>query len=187
MPAAWIVLIGALWLVVLLLAVLVLGLVRRVSQLEAVQLTISPANAPNTPYDDQRLAPGAMLPIAAEVERLWSGDRGRAKRLFLVLSSRCGPCRKLADELREGWRTGEMVDELELVVITDPDGVASYADLGASDIVAQTAGQVSRAWGVPGTPFAVAVDASGLISASGFARTPAGLREIAETLEAGVL
>ena len=113
--------------------------------------------------------------------------RPASERLFLVLSSTCGPCRKLADELRGGWRAGDIVDELELVLITDPDGMASYADLGASDIVAQTAGQVSRAWGVPGTPFAVAVDESRLISASGFARTLAGLREMAETLEAGVL
>ena len=81
MSAAWIVLIGALWLVVMLLAVLVLGLVRRVNHLEALQPTISPANA-DMPHPDQRLAPGALLPVAAEVERLWSGDR-RASAYFL--------------------------------------------------------------------------------------------------------
>lgn len=183
MAAPWIVLMVAVWLVVVLLAVVVLGLIGRVNQLEAAATREAPAPV-------ARLTPGDPLPVVRGFENLTAAAETRGtKRLILFLNSTCGPCRKLADEIKGDTSDEEapLPGHVELILVTDRDGDISFADLGASDIVTQTASEVTRAWGIPGTPFAVAVDEAGTISATGFAGTPNTLREIAKTLEPAVL
>jgi hypothetical protein len=182
MPAAWIVLVLVLWLVVVLLVVVVVGLIRRVGEFERISLT-------NRPTRPRVVGPavGSRLPAVLRFERVLATGEGASRQLVLFLNSSCGPCAKLAGELRT--IAGGEADGGErlrgggrLVVVSDPDGVASFADLGASDMIAQADGELSRAWGIPGTPFVVAVDESGVVLGSAFASTLEQLCEVAGTL-----
>ena len=174
MAAPWIALMVALWLVVVFLAVILLGLIRRVNDLEDAARR---AALPRVP----RLVTGRQLP---DSENLTVAEwRGR-KLLLLFLSSGCGSCQRLADELRAAKCDEEPspLGELRLVLITDPGGATRFAGLGASDIVTQTSSELTRAWGIPGTPYAVALDEDGVVGAIGFAGTRTALRKIATTL-----
>lgn len=184
MPAAWIVLVVALWLIVVMVAVIVLGLIRRVNQLEVASTPTRKGSAP-----EARLVPGDQLPAVPGFDDLAPAEwRGR-KRIVLFLSSTCGPCRQLAAELRDSSRGGDspLSSGVELILVTDPDGRTSFADLGASATFVQSRSRLSAAWGIPGTPFALAVDGSGTITGAGFVRTRSGLIEVAGSLQTTVL
>lgn len=173
MSAAWIVLILMLGVTVALLMVVVLGLISRVNELEA-----RTSRAPT----DALVVPGDHLPVVPGFEISALTMTGGTKRLVLFLSSLCGPCRKLADDLRATRDEPPLLGTSELLLITDREGASSFADVGASHIVIQTAAELTRAWGIPGTPFAVAVDETETIIATGFVRTRNSLAELSRTL-----
>lgn len=183
MSAGWIALFVALWLVVLLLVVLVLGLIRRVAVLEAGLAwdQREPGYVGGPPV-------GAPAPSVAACRELASAPDTGDGRVVLFLTSSCGVCRRLAGELRTEDRTATTSEwsarDFELVLVTDPNGRDAYADLDADAMVVQTTGELSRAWSVPGTPFAVAMDRDGVVRASGFAGTRAKLDELRRALPA---
>lgn len=164
---------------VVLLAVLVLGLVRRVGELERSSSTSSPVHSPLAGP-----AVGTSLPVVPGYERVLAARE--SGQVLLFLSSSCGPCTKLARALQAisgGRDAGEGMDsDAARVLITDPDGTTKFADLNAAEVITQTDGELSRAWGIPGTPFAVAVDRLGMIRGSAFVNTPERLNAVASTL-----
>jgi hypothetical protein len=182
MSGGWIALMIALWLMVVALAVLVLGLISRVGQLERSALAKPEARRPvGGPQ------PGSRLPVVPRHERLAAPSGNASERLILFLSSSCGPCTRLADELRAA-AIDEAMDALApagpaLLVVTDRDGVEVFGDLAVSELVVQPDGELTLAWDVPGTPFAVAVDETGVVRASGFASTLARFNELADSLK----
>jgi hypothetical protein len=182
MSGGWIALMIALWLMVITLAVLVLGLINRVGQLER-----SARAQPEARRSFGGPQPGMPLPVVPRHERLAAASGTASKRLILFLSSSCGPCTRLATDLRAA-ATDEAVDTLplaglELLLVTDRDGVEVFGDLPVSELVVQPDGELTRAWDVPGTPFAVSVDETGVVRASGFASTLVRLNEIADVLK----
>jgi hypothetical protein len=180
MSAPWIALVVVLWLAVVALTVIVLGLIRRVDRLE---------NLPTRPTRSipSRLGPavGSLLPAVAGYEQL-TGPGPRQSRLILFLSSTCAACGGLTDELRAQAPDGpggfRWLGDAELVVVSDAAGASDIASV--TEIVFQTDGALSTAWGIPGTPFAVAVDAGGRVVSSAFASTLAQLRELIDNLGA---
>jgi hypothetical protein len=112
-------------------------------------------------------------------------ERGQ---LVLFLNSSCGACQRLGGELRTADRTatasGWAPRDFELVLVTDANGRDVYADLDADAMVVQSGDELSRAWSVPGTPFAVAVDNDGVVRGSAFAGTRAKLHELSRALPA---
>jgi hypothetical protein len=186
MSGGWIALIVALWLMVIALAVLVLGLINRVGRLERAAGTqaASAHREVRPPVRGPQL--GARLPVVTGHERL-ATPSASAKRLILFLSSSCGPCKRLAADLRAavGIRDGEDAPTpagVELVVVTDRAGVELFGDLAASELIAQSGGELSSAWEIPGTPFAISVDATGVVRGSGFASNLADLTTVAGVL-----
>lgn len=184
MSGGWIALMVALWLMVMALAVLVLGLISRVGQLE--RSTLAQSEVRQSVRGPQ---PGTQLPVVAGHEQLAAATASR--RLILFLSSSCGPCTRLATDLRTAAMDGG-VDALspagvELLLVTDLDGGEVFGDIVVSELVVQSDGELTTAWDVPGTPFAVAVDEAGLVRASGFASTLVRLKELADVLEDPVL
>jgi hypothetical protein len=182
MSGGWIALIIALWLMVISLAVLVLGLINRVGQLER-----SATAQPEARRVVRGPQPGARLPVVSRHEHLAAGTGTASKRLLLFLSSSCGPCTRLASDLRAA-ATDERVQALpppgiELLVVTDLGGAEVFGDLAISELVVQPDGELTSAWDVPGTPFAVLVDETGVVRASGFASTLAHLNDLANVLE----
>jgi hypothetical protein len=187
MSGGWIALIVALWLMVISLAVLVLGLINRVGQLER-----SAAAQPEGRRAVRGPQPGTRLPVVSRHERLAAASGTASKRLILFLSSSCGPCTRLASDLRAAAATEERVQALppadvELLVVTDLGGAEVFGDLVVAELVVQSDGELSSAWDVPGTPFGVSVDETGVVRASGFASTLAQLNDLAGVLADPVL
>lgn len=185
MSAGWIALFVSLWLVVLLLVVLVLGLIRKVTALEADlnRGEREPSHVGGPPL-------GVRAPPVTGHRELASLPDTERGRVVLFLNSSCGACRRLAGDLRTADRTattsGWDERDFDLVVVTDPNGCDAYADLDADAMVVQTGGELSRAWSVPGTPFAVAVDTGGVVRGSAFAGTRAKLDQLSRVLPASV-
>lgn len=186
MSAGWIALFVALWLVVLLLVVLMLGLVRKVAALEAAQV---PGDRKSSQVGGPPVGTPAP-PVAAHQAVLTSTPDIGHGRVVLFLSSSCGACRRLAGELRTEDRAAAASDrparDFELVVVTDPNGRDIYTDLDVDAVVVQIGGEMTRAWSVPGTPFAVAVDDNGMVRASAFASTRAKLHELGRAVAANI-
>jgi hypothetical protein len=179
MPAPWVALIVVLWVVVIMLAVLVLGLLRRIQHLQPSPL---PAAAPRPPLTGPTL--GRPAPVVAGYKDLAPSAMDDSPQVVVFLNSSCGICVKIADELRS---ISAYVDAptyfegVELVIVTDPVWAESLADL-APLIVGQIDGKLSERWQVPGTPYAVAIDHDGYVRAASFVTDLAHLREIAGTL-----
>ena len=139
------------------LAALVLGLARR------VELVSSVATVPARGHRRLLGGPdvGSRFPATLGDVELGYGQ----ERVVVFLSSSCGPCRGLAQSLFEAPATGADLG-LEVVLVTDPEGVSAYADIGAARVV-ELNREVSRQLGVNATPFAIAVDHSGAVKGTG--------------------
>jgi hypothetical protein len=186
MSGGWIALIVALWLMVIALAVLVLGLINRVGRLERAASTQAGLADPEVRAPARGPQLGMRLPVVSGHERLVTPSAS-AKRLILFLSSSCGPCKRLAADLKAAVGIGDGEDAatpagVELVVVTDRAGVELFGDLAASELVAQSEGELSSAWNVPGTPFAIALDDHDVVRASGFASKLTHLNDLAGVL-----
>ena len=103
------------------------------------------------------------------------------------MSSSCGQCRALADELaNRRSATHPATDRLsavDLLLVTDPEGGNVFHEIHAASVVVQAAGEVSKAWSVPGTPFAVAIDRTGIVRAAAFAASLSLLHHLAATID----
>lgn len=180
MPAAWIALVVSLWLLVILLGIVVLGLIRRVDQLEATPVGRRAGDVGRGHGPALRRRP----PIVDGYEVL---GVERRSRVVLFLSSTCGACDKLSAELLElGADPVEAgaLDQLGFVVVADDEMKETFSESPWS-VVSQTDGKLSRAWNIPGTPYAVAIDAEGLVQGSGFVATLAQVNDVASSLGSG--
>jgi len=161
---SWIALFVALWAVVLLLTVLVLGLSRRIGALEARIGDSSPvqdilAGAP---------AVGDSLPVIKGHESLRWAPQSDAAQVVLFLSSTCGPCRTLAAKLEhlaeDGNELPEILKNSEILIITDSSGEPIFGDLGiGARLVTQSDGEISRELGIRASPFGLGIDANGIV------------------------
>jgi hypothetical protein len=185
MSAAWVALVVTLWLVVALLVVLVLGLIRRVGQLESA----GSAGDRTGPAGTGPVS-GSPPPIVRGYEHLATVSDDAAARVVLFLSSSCMTCRRLGGELTlalaDDDPRGLFFTDIELVLVTDPEGASALAEVGASQLVTDSDGELRRNWSIPGTPFAVVIDETGVIRASGFTSTLARLRGVVDMLDADV-
>lgn len=180
MPAPWVALIVVLWAVVIMLTVVVLGLLRRIQHLQPSPL---PAAAPRPTLSGPTL--GRLVPVVDGYEELAPRPLDHRPRVVLFLSSSCGMCVKVAEGLRSRYACLDAptcFDDVDLVLVTDPAGATSLADL-ASLVISQTDGKLSERWQIPGTPYAVAVGDDGIVRAASFVTDFVDLCEIAETLQ----
>lgn len=182
MPLSWIVLLVALWTAVIGLSMLVLGLNSRMTDLErrlphTHQLPTTLTGGP---------APGAPPPRVQGHEQLDSLPKRQAGRVVLFLSSTCGPCQKLAGELtaaQDGPQVAShTLSRFELIVVCDAAGASAFGALVVCMLITQRANELTRAWRVPGTPFAVAVDHTGLVRAARLVSNLEQLRDLAAIL-----
>ncbi|MGH2916129.1 MAG: TlpA family protein disulfide reductase [Solirubrobacteraceae bacterium] len=162
MSAAWIVVIVCLWLVVVGLAVVVAGVLRRVATVLEAQAAIGQASG-------RRVGPvnGARLPEIAV-----GGASGRAVLLsalpgpfvLAVLTSHCSPCLAIAETLRTSPE--RLRGAGRLVVLTDVDGRAVIDLDHCATVLTDADAAAIRALDVPGTPFAITVDAQGSVASA---------------------
>ncbi|HEY1917344.1 MAG TPA: hypothetical protein VGH27_17400 [Streptosporangiaceae bacterium] len=176
MPIGWAVTVVVLCVAVVALAVIVLGLLRQVTPvLEQAAAAIEAAPDPLTqgPPVGQRTpdftATGTDGVITAE------HLRGQPSAL-LFLTVGCGACHELADELRSS-DSGELTDRL--VVVTEPDGPDRLRLPAGLRILTEQNREVSEPLSVIGTPFAIALDPVGIVTATGIVNT---LEQVSELL-----
>jgi hypothetical protein len=154
----------ALWVVVAALLALVLGLGRRVRDLEGnraggTMVVTRPEISTLGPVVGSRVDfPGASPPGIVGTEA--------RDRLVLFLNSSCGPCHLLGDEVIAARDDGFIFDS-DLVLVTDELGASFYGGLRASTVVVEPSSELSRALGIHATPYGLAVDATGIVKWSG--------------------
>jgi thiol-disulfide isomerase/thioredoxin len=185
----WIVVMGVESAALVLLALLVIGLLRRVTfvleQAEshlgelATAASVSPAGG---------LAPGELVPPAAAVRQ--SGAPFDTQELVgepslvLFLSSTCAPCKELSRQLRRRAAAAETVGARLLVVVRD-EHEAHSLELAGVELVYQPDFALSRAFETSATPHAFAIDAEGIVVGSSTPNTLGRLRELGDVARRG--
>lgn len=178
MSAPWIVLVVALWAVMLLLVVVVLGLSRRVEQLQA---GVVAGDAPAAmPPESAGPVVGERLSIPEQYRELLQMGHGTHPRLLLFMHSGCGPCISLAAQVSEsrGADGQHLLSGAHITLVTDEDGATSFNHLGVRQAVVDDYPNLSREIGVPGTPYAVRLDATERVVAGTFLWSISLLRDV---------
>jgi hypothetical protein len=178
MPIGWAIVIIVQWLVIIALAAVVLGVLRQVTpHLERA------AESPVRRLESQGPAVGSKLPpfiggdgggdilTAAEV-------LGRPA-VLLFLSATCAPCVNLAGEMGAS-DLGELVNSL--IVVIDPNDLGRLRPPTGLRVLTMPPSQVAEVFAVRGRPFAVTVDADGVVRATRWLNTVAQLRDLASSV-----
>jgi hypothetical protein len=177
MSGLWIAAFAALTLLVLLLAVVQVGLLRRVTAvLERAEAAVRDGGS----AAGDGLAPGARIQpfVAASLQgRPVRSDEVRGESIWLLLSAGCGPCQLLAADLRrapDGAGLG-----MPLRVLLDSHDDARELDLPAW-IQVLVAGEqaAARSFRTSGTPHAFAAN-DGVVTAQTIPNRVADLRRLA--------
>jgi methylamine dehydrogenase accessory protein MauD len=182
MPIGWAVTIVVLWLTVVALAVIVLGTLRQLAPV----LERAVAAAAGLGSFDQGPAVGQELPRFTARDTVGEPADDQQLRgepaILVFLSSGCGPCQQLAEEMRAAG-VGALASQL--IVVTSPEGSSSLELPAGLRVLAETANEVSSPMRVHGTPFAVAVDADGVVRATEVPNTLAQLDSLAAVVGMG--
>jgi hypothetical protein len=176
MPTGWAIVIVVQWLAIAGLIIVVLGILRQMASLidraatGPVMRILPPAAEVGTrlPAFASTADGGATEPAALLAGR---------PAVLLFLSAGCAPCLSLAAEIAGSDLPGELGSAL--IVITAP-GSESVARLPAGvRVMAVPDAECDRVLGIPGRPFAMAVNADGVITARQPVNTLAQLAGIA--------
>jgi thioredoxin-related protein len=182
LSGSWIALFIALWLVVLLLTVLVVGLNKRLAELSELV-----ASGGLAPHGDGHLpggpAVGSSVPFLFESVKA-TPDRGL---IVLFLEARCGPCRTLGESLAARDKSVLLHPSFELAVVTDDEGAAVYASVQPAHIAVQQDRELYQRLEVRGTPFCVVVDPLGIVRSIGIPNELADVVNLAEQAELSTL
>ncbi len=176
MPIGWAIVIVVLWVAMLGLAVVVLGVLRQVTPI------LQQASRRNGPVDPGHQGPpvGERVPPFATRDNDGKllddqGLRGRPTML-LFLSSHCGPCGRLASEIRQA-ELGELARQL--VIVTDAAGPQELGLPVGLRVVTEHSNEVSGALSVTGWPFVIAVDPDGIVRSTRVPNTLEHLEAVA--------
>lgn len=179
MTTPWIAAFAALWAISLVTAFLVLGLMRRISNvLEGVE---------------QRLrgqAPHGGLPIGSAVAYFEArGEDGQIitseqlmsrGNVYLFLSEGCSPCEELARELQAA---PDLTTQWPLAVVFDTPRDVQVARPSPGNLTLfDSSRSVFRAFDIDATPFAVAVDGTGTVIGNSVPNSIGTLKELVEAL-----
>ena len=174
MSTPWIVAVLALWMLVLLLAVLVLGTLRRLAPLlERAEVAIQGSRPGG-------LEPGAWVPdfeaVDADGARLTAADLDGQRSMVLLVDLDCPPCKQLVGEISAA-DPREL--EFELVAIYGERALHSgFPEVPGVRTLVQVDGSVSRAFESNSTPHTFVLDGRRVVD-SGTPNTIEGLRHLA--------
>ena len=177
MSGWWLASYVTLWVLVALLSVVVVALARQVGTLH---LRLGPRGALEVDDEGPALgeAPEAISAMDLDGRDVVVGGPGEPQ-LLLFVSPGCPVCREVLPSLPAAARAGRLTP----YVISDAgteDTVRSYRHdrVGAPLIPAP---EVARDYGVPGTPYAVVLDATGVVRAKGTVNTLEQLEGLVDT------
>ena len=168
---------AVLWLLVVMLCVVVVALAR---QIGALHLRLGPRGALEVDAEGPPLG-AAMPPIEVtdlQGRRLTIGGQADP-RLLMFVSPDCGLCAQVLPALDATGRHSDFTP----VVVTDAD--AGEAGRAAQSTTATTVSSldVVRAYDIPGTPYVVILDETGLVTAKGTVNNLEQLEGLVTTAE----
>lgn len=184
MSGPWIAAFGALCTIVAVLALTVLGTLRRVSVVLEQAESILRTRVGSGPGG---LPPGTPIP---DFEGLFS-DGSQFTRSSLLgtpsvivfLSRNCPACRALEEDL-----AGRDLSDLgtrAIAVVDDPRDADLLAMVAGFEAVVQTERSIADAFGSNATPHAFVIDAGGVIAASGTPNAFDSLKRLVSSVEGG--
>ena len=163
MSGWWIASYVVLWFLVLALTMLVLALAR---QLGTLHLRLGPRGA--LEIDGEGPALGDTLPPldAADLDGrpVTIGGPG-AEQLLLFVSPGCPVCREMIPSVRVVAEDGAM--EAVVIADTEPNELPREIDARRFEAVMVARPDISPTYQVPGTPYAIVLDALGAVQAKG--------------------
>ena len=179
MSTAWIAVVVALWVVVILLTTAFVGTLRRIANvLEAAEERLRLA-----PTSGQGLLPGAELPwfegLRADGTEFSADDIAGSRTMLLFLGGGCPPCRQLAAEL-SARDPGETLGLDLLVVLHDLGESQELALRPSTDVLLQPDGAIADAFQTTATPHAFVIE-NGTIAATGHPNTLDSLVRLSRT------
>lgn len=184
----WVVAFVALWILVLVLAVLMLGAMRRVVPL-LVQLEKTAARQ-GLPSDVGGLPPGSEVPsfelINGAGEKVRFGETLPLPAVFLLVESGCSPCEELMEELDQQHADSLSGVPLYVVLTDESDGRGKFATLREKglQVFEQKQKQVSDVFQQQAFPHAFAVSVDGRVADSTIANSVDQLKRLAEEARA---
>jgi hypothetical protein len=183
MPVGWALAIVIIAVAVLVLGVLMLGVLRQVAPLlEAVTEQLAVASTHRAAMRLPGLAAGDELPrfTARDSQGKVTNDDLRGRSVIMAfLSAGCRPCQLIAHQLATDG-VGDLAGLLLLVTAEgEPAALGLPPDLPA---LIEENHEVSEALSVLGTPFAVAVDAQGVVRGMTVPNSRADLDELSALL-----
>ena len=176
MPTGWAIVIVVQWLAIAALTVVVLGVLRQMAS-----LLERAAAGPVMRIQPPAAEVGTRLPTFASV-----GDGGVTEpatllagrpAVMLFLSAGCAPCLSLAAEIAGSDLPGELGRSLIAVVAPGSESVVRLP-AGVRVVTVQDA-ECAGVLGIPGRPFAMTVNADGVITAKQPVNTLAQLTDMA--------
>lgn len=176
MSAAWTTAIVALWIAVMLVAIVLLGVLRRVAAvLERAESHLSSAGGVSLGLPVGSTAEDFRV-LSEDGDETRADDLIRAPTLVLFMEVHCGPCQALAKEL-DG--VGDELAELAFFVVLDQEhGRPEWMPAGVQTVFQQD-GEVSRAFRNDATPQAYVVDDRRLILGKALIGSLSSLTELA--------
>jgi hypothetical protein len=178
MPIGWAIVVIAQWLAIIVLAAIVLGTLRRVSE----QAERTP-QVPQLGLENQGPAVDTKLPpftgLRSDGEILHAAQLLSEPAVLLFLSATCSPCVRLADEIAAA---GLGALEGTVIAVIDPADQADVRLPGSLRVLMMPHKNVNEVFSVRGRPFAVITDGDGVVRAKGGLNTIAQLRDLAGTI-----
>jgi hypothetical protein len=176
MPTGWAIVIIVQWVAIVALIIVVLGVLRQV----APHLNRAGAT-PAITIQSTAAAVGTRLPAFAsdadggvtEPAALLGGRPA----VMLFLSAGCAPCLSLAAEIARSSRADEL--GRSLIAVTAPGSESAIRLPAGVRVLAVPDTECTRVLGIPGRPFAMAVNADGVITAKQLVNTLAQLTDMA--------
>ncbi len=178
MPVGWAIVVIIQWIVIIALVIVVLGVLRQVAS--HLERDAAP------PVRDPRLqgpAVGSTLPAFAARDASLEAVTGPAlpgrPGVLLFVSAGCGPCHRLIEELHADGAAGLASS---LTVVCDPGDVTVQAFPAWLRVLTMPDTECAQILRISIRPFAVAVDADGLVQGKRVPNTLAQLTELTATV-----
>jgi hypothetical protein len=175
--ASWAVLIACLWVAVVVLALLLLGVIKRVSTL------LAEGNAPHAGLEPQGLPLDSYVPFfQAKDSRGRTVDRGDLIAnggLFIFVTPGCPPC----DELLRQMRIPSEPMAIPLYLILDDASFGGdWNPAVGAQVLYELGGSMTRAFRNTAAPYAFAVNREGRVVERGIVNAMGELNAIADRL-----
>jgi hypothetical protein len=182
MPVGWAIVVIVQWLAIIALIIVVLGVLRQVAP-HLERAAARPARDPRQqgPVVGRRLPAFAVRDGSSEVvtDALPPGRSG----VLLFVSAGCRPCQSLLGELASDAAAGLAPG---LTAVCDPGASAVIAFPAWLRVVTMPDTECSQLLQITGRPFAVAVDADGIVREKGVLNTLAQITDLTATVLPGL-